>query len=116
MDLKTTTAIAAAVMAAISLTVSIFTYYRNSESALLKQRQTESLRVVAGLARISHHLTVEARYRPAITSLRLLAVLNVLSSTPSLVKQRAPRTDGPLTHFASPPGEKSGLEFLHFSG
>jgi len=31
------------------------------------------------LARISHHLTVEARNRPAITSLRLLAVLNVLS-------------------------------------
>ena len=31
------------------------------------------------LARISHHLTVEARDRPAITSLRLLAVLNVLS-------------------------------------
>ena len=30
------------------------------------------------LARISHHLTVEARNRPAITSLRLLAVLNVL--------------------------------------
>ena len=31
------------------------------------------------LARISHHLTVEERDRPAITSLRLLAVLNVLS-------------------------------------
>ena len=31
----------------------------------------------AGLARISHHLTVEARHRPAITALRLLAVLNV---------------------------------------
>ena len=31
------------------------------------------------LARISHHLTVEARDRPAITSLRLLAVLTVLS-------------------------------------
>ena len=30
------------------------------------------------LARISHHLTVEARHRPAITALRLLAVLNVL--------------------------------------
>ena len=29
-------------------------------------------------ARISHHLTVEARDKPAITSLRLLAVLNVL--------------------------------------
>ena len=30
------------------------------------------------LARISHHLPVEARNRPAITALRLLAVLNVL--------------------------------------
>ena len=30
------------------------------------------------LARISHHLTVEARHRPATTALRLLAVLNVL--------------------------------------
>ncbi len=30
------------------------------------------------LARISHHLTVEARNKPAITALRLLAVLNVL--------------------------------------
>ncbi len=29
------------------------------------------------VARISHHLTAEARDRPAITSLRLLAVLNV---------------------------------------
>ncbi len=29
------------------------------------------------LARFSHHLTVEARNRPAITALRLLAVLNV---------------------------------------
>ena len=35
----------------------------------------------AGLARISHRLTVEARDRPAITSLRLLAVLNVLSDS-----------------------------------
>ena len=52
------------------------------------------------------------RDRPAITSLRLLAVLNVLSSTPALVKRRAPRTDGPLTHFASPRGEKSELKKL----
>ena len=57
------------------------------------------------LARISHHLTAEARDRPAITSLHLLAVLNVGSHTPPLVKRRAPRTDGPLTHFASPRGE-----------
>ena len=48
------------------------------------------------LARISHHLPTEARDRPASTSLRLLAVLNVLSSTPALVKQRAPRTGRPL--------------------
>ena len=34
---------------------------------------------VFGLARFSHHLTVEARNRPAITALRLLTVLNVLS-------------------------------------
>ncbi len=38
------------------------------------------------LARISHHLTVEVRNRPAITSLRLLAVLNVLSEYASLIK------------------------------
>ena len=43
------------------------------------------------------------------TSLHLLAVLTVLSSTSPLVKRRAPRSDLPLTHFASPPGEKSGL-------
>ena len=30
------------------------------------------------LTRISHHLTVEVRNRPAITALRLLAVLNAL--------------------------------------
>ncbi len=30
------------------------------------------------LACISHHLTSEARHKPAMTSLRLLAVLNVL--------------------------------------
>ena len=34
--------------------------------------------VTGVLARISHQLTVEARDRPAITSLRLLTVLNVL--------------------------------------
>jgi len=32
----------------------------------------------AHLTRISHHLTAEARHRPAIASLRLLAVLTVL--------------------------------------
>ena len=39
---------------------------------------TSPLRPPSDLARISHQLTVEARDRPAITSLRLLAVLNVL--------------------------------------
>ena len=34
--------------------------------------------VYVALARFSHHLTVEARNRPAITALRLLAVLNGL--------------------------------------
>ncbi len=61
------------------------------------------------LARISHHLATEAHDRPSITSLRLLAVLNVQSSTPALVKRRAPRTDAPLTHFAASRGEKGGL-------
>jgi hypothetical protein len=50
----------------------------------------------------SPHLTAEARDRPAISSLRLLAVLDVLSSTPALVKRRAPPADAPLTHFAPP--------------
>ena len=34
----------------------------------------------------------------------VLAVLNAGSRTPALVERRAPRTDGPLTHFASPRG------------
>ncbi|MDE0165752.1 MAG: hypothetical protein OXL36_11720 [Bryobacterales bacterium] len=42
-----------------------------------------------------------------MTSLRLLAVLDVLSSTPARAKRLAPRPDGPLTHFASPRREKS---------
>ena len=58
---------------------------------------------------ISHHLTAEARDKTAMTSLRLLAVLDVLSSTPARAKRRAPRPDGPLTHFASPRGEKCRL-------
>ena len=61
------------------------------------------------LACISHHTTVEARDRTARTSLRLLAVLDVLSSTPARAKRRAPRPDGPLTHFTSPRGEKCRL-------
>ena len=54
----------------------------------------------------------------AMTSLHLLAVLDVLSSTPVRAKRRAPfssarlapRPDGPLTHFTSPRGEKSRLD------
>ena len=61
------------------------------------------------LACISHHPTVEAHDTTAMTSLRLLAVLDVLSSTPARAKRRAPRPDGPLTHFASPRGEKYRL-------
>ncbi|MDE0166641.1 MAG: hypothetical protein OXH92_01385 [Bryobacterales bacterium] len=41
--------------------------------------------------------------------MRLLAVLNVLSSTPARAKRLAPRPDGPLTHFASPRGETCRL-------
>ncbi len=65
---------------------------------------------IGRLACISHHPTVEARDTTARTSLRLLAVLNVLSSTPARAKRLAPRPGGPLTHFASPRGEKCRLE------
>ncbi|MDE0296402.1 MAG: hypothetical protein OXI93_19615, partial [Bryobacterales bacterium] len=44
------------------------------------------------------------------TSLRLLAVLDVLSSTPARAKRLAPRPDGPLTHFVSPRGETCRLD------
>ena len=62
------------------------------------------------LTRISHHLTAEARNKPAIPTLRLLAVLNVLFKYAS--ERRAPCNDGLLTHFASPRGEESGLSAL----
>ena len=75
-------------------------------STLFSQEQTFS----PELACISHHPTAEARHTAARTSLRLLAVLNVLSSTPARAKRLAPRPDGPLTHFASPRGEKCRLE------
>ena len=61
------------------------------------------------LACISRHPTVEAHDTTAMASLRLLAVLDVLSSTPARAKRRAPRPDGPLTHFASPRGETCRL-------
>ena len=60
-------------------------------------------------------MTVEADDRPAITSIRLLAVLTVESKYASSfkrrgAKRRAPLIDGPLMHFASPPDEKCGLD------
>ena len=69
------------------------------------------------LACISHHPTAEASDVTARTSLRLLAVLDVLSSTPARAKRLAPFSsarlapspDDPLTHFASPRGEKCRL-------
>ena len=72
----------------------------------------------ASLTCISHHPTVEAHDTTAMTSLRLLAMLNVLSSTPERAKRLAPFSsarlapspDGPLTHFASPRGEKCRLK------
>ncbi len=39
------------------------------------------------LARFSHHLTVKARHRPAITALRLLAVLNVLFKYARIIQE-----------------------------
>ena len=39
------------------------------------------------LTRISHQLTVEARHRPAITSLRLLTVLNVLFKYARIIQE-----------------------------
>ena len=39
------------------------------------------------LARFSHHLTVEARNKPAITALRLLAVLNVLFKYARIIQE-----------------------------
>ena len=54
------------------------------------------------LARISHHLTVEARNRPVTTALRLLAVLNVLSRSgaegKSLLISVAPRYERATLH------------------
>ena len=66
------------------------------------------------LVRISHRLTVEARNRPAITALRLLVALNAGFQYARIVhelgaERGAPLTDGLLTHFASPRGEKSRL-------
>ena len=58
--------------------------------------------------------------KPAITALRLLAVLNVgfknvgaRHAVPEGAERRAPCTDGLLTHFASPRGEQGGLRLEH---
>ena len=53
--------------------------------------------------------------RPTITSLRLLTVLTVGFKYARMFRKlgaerRAPRPDGLLTYFASPRGEKSGLQ------
>ena len=51
---------------------------------------------LAYLARISHHLTVEARHRPAITALRLLAVLNVLFKYARIIQEMRRRASRAL--------------------
>ena len=56
----------------------------------------------------SHHLITEVCHRAAILSWRLLAVLNAESTTPLRAQLRTSRTDGLLTHFGSPRGEKGG--------
>ena len=48
------------------------------------------------LARIAHHLTVEARHRPAITALRLLAVLNVLFEYARIIQEMRRRASRAL--------------------
>ena len=61
------------------------------------------------LARISHRLTGQAHERPPLLRCACSPCSTDCESTPVLVKRRAPRTDRPLMHFASPPGEKCGL-------
>ena len=67
------------------------------------------------LARISHHLTVEVRKKPAITALRLLAVLHTgfknvgaRHAVPEVAERRASCTDGLLTHFDRQVVRKAG--------
>ena len=61
------------------------------------------------LACISHHPTVEARDTPPGLRCACLPCSTYCSSTPARAKRLAPRPDGPLTHFASPRGEKCRL-------
>ncbi len=53
------------------------------------------------LARISRHLTVEARHKPAITALRLLAVLNVLFKYARIIQAMRRRASRALYRRAS---------------
>ena len=56
----------------------------------------------ARLARISHQLTVEAHHRPAITSSRLLTVLNVGFKYARIVQETGRRAARALYWWASP--------------
>jgi len=72
---------------------------------------------VSELTRISHRLTVEARDRRAIPSMRLLGTIGrhrvaAMDRQDCRSLRRAHRTDGPLTHFVSPRGEKCRLAGL----
>ena len=78
----------------------------SGKSEMFQRPFSRSRRGLERLTCISHHPTVEARDTTAMTSLRLLAVLNVRFKR---AKRLAPRPDGPLTHFTSPRGEKCRL-------
>ena len=66
-------------------------------------------RLLEGLTCISHHPTAEAHDTTVRTSLRLLTVLNVLFKYACARPAARASSDGPLTHFASPRGEKCRL-------
>ena len=57
---------------------------------------------------ISHRQSAEARDTTALTSMRLLAEIEVRSIT----KRLAPRPDGPLMHFTSSSGVKCRLGII----
>ena len=78
-------------------------------AALIRSRPARANRSVPPapiIACISHHPTAEAHDTTARTSLRLLAVLNVLFKYACARQAARARPEGPLTHFASPRGEK----------
>ncbi len=62
----------------------------------LTRPKRESVCEMDRLARISHHLTVEARNRPAITALRLLAVLNAVFEYARIVQEKRRRASRAL--------------------